>query len=464
VPVLRILALALAVVAGTALGAPVHAAAQPAPPNGSDDPVLAALIEEALERNPDVKGAQEALAAARSRPVQARSLSNPMVAVGYTNDGWAPTLGSMPMTTLAVMATQDLPYPGKRRLRGEIASLQADQVEEQLARVALGTVARVRRAYSSLLLARDLLELIREQEEIWKQIEGVARARYAVGQGAQQDVLRVQIEVTRIGQLRAEQDAVLETARAELNRLLDRPAEAPLDATAPLGLAKQEGSLDEILARLEVISPELQFALISVERDRLAADLARKEFKPDFTVQGGYMNRGGLDPMWQAGVGVSLPLYRKQISAGVAEAAAQTRASERLVESTRLQLRFRTQERMAQLRAAERIAEVYDQGVIPQDRMSVEAAVANYQTGKVPFVAVLEALTTLYNDRATHLGVLADHGRIRASLEEASLEATSGMSPSGASGMRAVGGRSLGMSGGFAPGGSGSTGASGMNR
>lgn len=456
--------LALAVVVGLALGAPVRSAAEPTAHAGADDPVLAALIEEALARNPDVKGAQEALTAARSRPDQVRSLSNPMVAVGYTNDGWAPTLGSMPMTTLAFVATQDLPYPGKRRLRGEIASLEADQVEEQLARVALNTVARVRRAYYSLLLARDLLELIREQQEIWKQIEGVARARYVVGQGAQQDVLRVQIEVTRIEQLRAEQDAELETARAELNRLLDRPAEAPLETPASLGLGKREGTLDEVLVRLETMSPELKSTLISVERERRAVDLARKEFKPDLTLQGAYMNRGGLDPMWQAGVGVSLPLYRKRISAGVAEAEAQARASERLVESTRLQLRFRTQERMAQLRATEKIAQVYDQGVIPQDRMSVEAAVASYQTGKVPFVAVLEALTTLYNDRATHLGVLADHGKIRASLDEASLEATSGMSSSGASRMPAVGGSSLGMSGGGGPGGSGQVGGSGMNR
>jgi hypothetical protein len=62
----------------------------------------------------------------------------------------------------------------------------------------------------------------------------------------------------------------------------------------------------------------------------------------------------------------------------------------------------------------------------------VDAAVANYQSGKVPFIAVLEALTTLYNDRASHLSLLANHERIRASLEEASLEETSGLSPSAA--------------------------------
>lgn len=421
--------------------------AEALPNEAGDDDALAALVEQALARNPDLRAAEEATASARNRPDQARSLPNPVVSIDYTNDGWAPSLGSMEMTTLAVMASQDLPFPGKRRLRGEIASLEADEVQEQLERVRLDTVGRVRRAYYGWLLSRDVLELIREQEGLWKQIEGVARARYTVGQGAQQDVLRVQVEVTRIEQLRATQQAELETARAELNRLLDREAEADLDVPSPLALGPPQGRLEDVLARLEPVSPELSAARISVERSGRLTDLARKEAQPDFSLRGGYMNRGGLDPMWQAGVGISVPLYRKRISAGVAEAEARTRASERRVESVRLQLRFRTQERLAQIQAAERIAEVYDQGVIPQDRMSVEAAVASYQAGKVPFVAVLEALTTLYDDRATYLGVLADHGRIRASLEEASLEATSTLPSPVGSRMSAAAAGGMGMNG-----------------
>ena len=445
-----------------ALGFGIALGALAAPAPAADDPVLPSLIEEALSRNPDVRAAAEAVAAARNRPAQAGSLSNPMVTVNFTNEGWRPALGSMPDSNLALMATQDLPFPGKRRLRSEIASRQADQTEQQLQRVKLGVVARVTRAYYGLLLVRDLLELIGEQEEIWKQIEGVARARYAVGQGAQQDVLRVQIEVTRIDQLRTEQAAEAEIRRAELNRLLDRPALAPIETPATLSIAGSPGSLEEALARLEGISPELKSAALAIERDRLIVDLARKEFKPDFSVQGGYMNRGGLDPMWQAGIGISVPIYRKRLSAGLAEAESQRRSSEGLRDSVRLQLRFRTQERLSQLQATEKVAQLYGEGVIPQDRMSVDAAIANYQTGKVPFIAVLEALTTLYNDRATYLGLLANSQRVRASLDEASLEESSAMAAGGAS-MPSVGGTNLGMTTGASAGGA-STGGSGMNR
>ena len=435
----------------------VPARAQVAWPVPVEDPALASLIEEALSKNPDVAAARQAAAAAGQRPAQARSLPNPMFSVGYTNDGWSPSLGSMDDSNLAFMASQDLPYPGKRGLRGDIASREAGQVDQQAERVGRSITAAVKRAYYGLLLSRHLLDLIRDQEENWKQIEGVARARYAVGQGAQQDVLRVQVEVTRIEQLLAEQEAEAEIRLAELNRLLDRAPNTPLETSARLALRPMQRGLDQLFEWATAVSPEVKGAGLGVERASLAVTLAKKEFKPDFSVQTSYMNRGGLAPMWQAGIGISVPAYRKRLSAGLAEAEAQLRSSQSAIESVRLQLRFRTQERLTQLKTTERVATLYGEGIVPQDRMSVEAALANYQTGKVPFIAVLEALTTLYNDRATHLRLLANHEQTLASLEEASLDPTSGM-VSGAGGM-AVGGSSLSMAG--AGGGASSTGGSG---
>lgn len=434
---------------GVALGG-VGAAQEPGAPASAEmqavaDPVLDALVGEALQANPDLLALQESVLAARARPDQARALSDPMLSVVYTNDGWSPSLGTQNMTTLAFMGSQDLPWPGKRRLRSDVAAREADQVEQQLERARLGVIAAVKRAYSGLVLSRELLELVREQEQLWRQIEGVTRARYAVGQGAQPDVLRVQIEVTRVEQLRTEQQAEAQIRVAELNRLRGRPATSLVETTARLALHPITEDVNGAVERLAGISPELRSAAVVQQRASVLAALASKEFKPDFSVQAGYMNRGGLDPMWQAGIGITLPLYRKRLSSGQAEAEAQVRASARLAEAVRLQLRYRTEERLAQLEATQKIAGLYGHGIIPQDRMSVDAAVANYQTGKVPFIAVLEALTTLYNDRATHLTLLANHARIRASLEEASLESTSSLAAAGASGMAAAGANGLGV-------------------
>lgn len=433
---------------------PHTAHAQSSWPMPVDDPVLASLIEEALAQNPDVAAARQAVLAARQRPLQAQALTNPMVSVIYTNDGWRPSLGSMQDSTLAVMASQELPYPGKRALRGDIASREADQVGQQAERVKRGIAAAVKRAYYGLLLSRSLLDLIRDQEENWKQIEGVARSRYAVGQGAQQDVLRVQVEVTRIQQFLAEQEAETEIRLSEINRLVARAPDAPLETTAQLALRPVQGSIQQFLEWTDDVSPEVSAARLEVERGSLAINLAKREFKPDFSAQSAYMNRRGLPPMWQAGIGVSVPIYRKRLRAGVAEAEAQLSSTQSVIESIRLQLRFRTQERLTQLKTTEKVARLYSEGIVPQDRMSVEAALANYQTGKVPFIAVLEAITTLYNDRTTHLRLLANHEQTLASLEEVSLDASSAMvagaPATGASMSGSGGGASAGASGGMA--------------
>src|SRR5688500_12933641 len=397
-----------------------------------DDATLAALVQEALARNPDLRAAEEALRAARERPAQASALADPVLGVTYTNEGWSPTLGAMPDTVLAAMVSQDLPYPGKRRLRGEIAARAADEVAQQVARLRLGIAASVRRSYYALLQARAVSELTREQAEVWEQIEGVARARYSVGQGNQQDVLRTQVELTRVGQVVAEQESEAEVRLAEINRLLDRPADAPLPTLGTLEEAPATTGLAAELERLSSASPERAAARAALDRARLALDLARKEYRPDFAVQGGYMNRGGLDPMWQAGVSVTLPVRRKRRASAVAEAEALVRSAEARAGAVDLQLRLRTQERLAQLDAARTITALYREGIVPQDRMSVEAAIASYQAGRVPFITVLEALTTLYGDRVALVALLAGQSRIRVSLDEASLEATSDLPPTAA--------------------------------
>jgi outer membrane protein TolC len=392
-----------------------------------DDSLLASLVEEALQRNPGVQAAAEAVRAARSRPQQVRALPNPMLSVQYTNDGISPSLGEEGMTTLGFMASQDLPYPGKRGLRGEILRREADQAAQQLERVKLGVKASVWRTYVSLLLARDLLGLVREQAEIWGQIEGIARSRYTVGQASQQDVLRAQVEVTRIAQLQAEQEVEAQIRLAELNQLLARPAEAALESRRHLALRPLAQDFATWFEKLRGASPELRNAGLAVERAQLAVQLAKKEYRPDLTLQAGYMNRGGLDPMWQAGLGVSLPIYRSRPGGAVSEAEALLRSSERSVETVQLLLRLRTQERVAQILTLERIAKLYSESIVPQDRLSVDAALSNYQVGRIPFITVLEALSTLYADRSTHLSLLAGHEALRASLEEASLEAAAAM-------------------------------------
>src|SRR5215470_5934126 len=139
----------------------------------SEDKTLASLIDEALARNPDLLAAREAVAAARTRPDQARALPETGFSVLYTNDGGAISLGERDMTTLAFTASQTLPWPGKRSTRASRAELEAGQAAQLAERARLSTVASVKRAYYRLALNRQLLALVNERGDIWRELEGV---------------------------------------------------------------------------------------------------------------------------------------------------------------------------------------------------------------------------------------------------------------------------------------------------
>lgn len=402
-------------------------------------PELEALVSEALLKNPDLAAALATSEAAGFRVAPARTLPDPFLSLNYQNDGTAISLGEQDMTFLGAMFSQTLPWPGKLRLAGEEARQRAEEVRAgTVGRTRLAVEARVRRAYYEYLLAHALLELIEDRSRSWREIEAIVRERYAVGFGVQQDVLRSQVEILRLDEARADQAAQVANRRTELNRMIGRPQGSAIETAQRLDFRPEVPDLESLLQAVRDKSPELGALKRGIEAGRIRVSLARKDFLPDFTASAGPMYRGGLDPMWQVGLGITLPIYtgsrqRPRLNA----AGAELRSDEARVSSVGLELEFRTRERYETLNAALKVAKLYREGVLPMDQLSLESAVGSYRTGKVPFLTVLEALNTLYADRAIYLTRLAEAERWRVLIDEVDLQPTGGMSggaaPSGPS-------------------------------
>ena len=398
--------------------------------DGAGRAPLDALVAEALLRNPDVLAAEAALDAARERPAQAGALADPMLGIVYTNDGWSPTLGREPMSTLAVMGSQALPYPGKRRLRRDIAEADAQVLAGDLERVRRTVAASVARAYWRLVLARELRGLADEKRTLWRRVEETARARYAGGPGTQLDVVQAQAEAARVEEERVAEDTEARIAVAEINRLLARAPDIPVE-TPSFDILQEEVRAPAAVPGGSADIPELGAAAAVLERARAAAALARREFKPDFELQTAYMNRGGLPAMWQAGVTVNLPVRRATKRAALAEAEARVRQAEADLQSLNLIARLRTQERQARLDAARRLTALYETTLIPQRRIATESALAGYEAGVGSQVEVLATLDALVSDRAEQLRLVARQAVLRVALAEGALEvdAEDGMRP-----------------------------------
>ncbi len=446
------LRLAITALAALALVGSRSAAAQgaAAPPAYSDS-VLERLVQESLAARPELKQAQELVQAERERVPQAGALPDPVLSLGIQNDGFKGIqVGKMETSYYQVMVSQGIPWPGKLGLRTEVANIGARQAEASVSRSRLTTEADVRRAYLDLILARERLTLLDRLESIWQKSAGVARSRYEAGDGAQSDVLRSQLELNRIRQRRWLLQTEERTAVQTLDRLRVRPLDQPVETTAKVSalptptVRALEPAVQDALAR----SPELALARLGVTRAEAQTRLASRERFPDLGVNAGIMPRGGLEPMWQAGVSIGLPIWssRKQgraVAESEARAAAETRSAEAIEQIVRL----RVAERLQAMRGLAESVGIYRDGLLLQSQATADSTLAQYRVGKVTFASVLEANAGLINDEEGCLLALAAAERVAIADAEVSLEPVGG-GQSGGMGGAAVPGAGAMSSGG----------------
>ena len=432
-----------------AVPAPAVPAATAPAPAADDDPFLQALIQEAMTRNPDLAQARILVDADRERVPQAGALPDPSLSLGIQNDGFKKIeVGQMETSYYQLMVTQGLPWPGKRNLRSQVADLNARATEAGVERTRLTVVADLRRAYTGLLLLRSQSRLLEEQAVFLQQAEATARSRYEVGQASQADLLRAQLERTRLDQARYRLQSDLRTRQGELNRLrgADPDTAIPVQRTLEQVPDPRPAAAD-LMTQAEARSPELRAAHLGTEQAQRGLDLARLDRHPDFSVSAGYMPRGGLEPMWTASVGITLPVWQKhKQQRAVAEQEYRQHASTWEVEKLRCLLEQRMRERSGELDAALQVLRLYRGGLLVQSEASFRATLTQYTVGKLPFLSVLEALNGWVADQSGLIQAQAQAQAVQIALDELNLAPTPGIGapalPASAMGGAAQGGGS----------------------
>ena len=381
---------------------------------------LSQLLDQAAAASPEVAQARADVDAERARIPQAGALADPTLSLGIQNDGFKSIeIGTMETSFWSVGVTQPLYWPGKRGLREEVASLEAKRAQARLARVLLDLEGRVRRAHLALLLVRGQGSLLDEQERLWKQAESAARSRYESGQVPQSDLLRAQLERARLAQRRLALQADEATKIAELNRLRAHPLDEPIDTGDKLADLPDPAPMSE--ADSEARSPELMLASLGVDQADKRMELARKERLPDFAVSAAVMPRGSLDPMWQLGFSIGLPIWGRQ-SKAVSESERRKSGDAQALLALKQILALRTQQRLATRTALDRVNQQYRSEVLVLSAATARSTLTQYEVGRVPFAAVLESLSGYLGDRASYLDSLAGAQELSIAQREVSLD------------------------------------------
>src|SRR6267142_4411617 len=246
------------------------------------------LLNEAEQNNPQIRAARQGWEAAKQVPSQVSTLPDPQFTAQQVNVGSPRPFAGYTNSDFAYFGlgvSQDFPYPGKLRLRGEMAKRDADVMQQQYESAVRAVQAGVKAAYFRLSYLSKTLGILESDGQLLEQVEMAADARYRSGMGNQHDLLQAQLERTKL--LREITMHHLEVAKtqAQIKQLLDRTQSSPDLEPADLTETALPYTFDELVSAAHVQNPAIAGAQKMVEKANLQIDLARKDFYPDFNLQ-----------------------------------------------------------------------------------------------------------------------------------------------------------------------------------
>jgi cobalt-zinc-cadmium efflux system outer membrane protein len=389
-------------------------------------PDLQALVNESLKANPEIKQRSQLKGAAQEAVRPAGALDDPKLTIGILNlpvDTWS--FAQEPMTQKQFGLSQKIPFPGKLRLRSEVAEEQAksdnfvyhDKINE--------VRARVIQKYWGLALAYGGYDITLRNKQFWEQVVKVAETRYGVGMGRQADVLQAQVELgnylNRLLQWRQRQESL----KADLNALRSKPPQTPVPQPRPLASRPFRLNLEDLLA-LARSRPQLVAIKTQISKQEKAVDLAHKDYYPDLTIGVAYGFRETRDDpartkqadFFSTSFMFDLPIWQNsKIKPKIREQLEREGAAKEAYRSAWDQEAAAVKDRYVKLQRLSQQITLYEQGIIPQARQAAAASLADYSVGTLDFSRLYQNQIAAFNAELALQEYLKDFEEIWGELE-----------------------------------------------
>ena len=388
---------------------------------------LETLVAEAIANNPEIRGSEAQWRMQVAKAQQAGSFDDPMLMFGIQNGMVSDPLAfdQDPMTSKVIGISQMFPFFGKRALLREGAEREAEAARWSLEERKAELRQMVNEAWAQLAYVDTSLQLIDKNIALLDDIGRLAEAAYTSGMGKQVDIVRVQVERTRMEEMKLGLIQQRRSLQATFTALLRR--EQPAELQVPAGVVV---SVDLSAAELQALAlqsrPELYARSARIDKAVASERLARREYYPDFTLNLEYMQRDAFmnemaasdgEDMYTATVSFNLPVLTGKRRAMVVEAQQEKRMAEADVDMLRNEIRRSIENFLAKLEASAQMARLYREGLLPQDEFARESTLAAYRAGQIEFMSVLDSQMKLLADEQKYAMFIAEHQMLRAQLE-----------------------------------------------
>lgn len=393
----------------------------PSPPQPAK---LVDLLAEAERNNPEIQTARHAWQSAQQVSTQVSTLPDPQFVVQHLSVGSPRPFAGYTNSDFAYVGlgfSQDIPYPGKLRLRGEIAKKDTDVSQQHYELLRRAVFVQVKASYFQLAHLAKRRAILDEDGHLLEQVEQAAEAHYRSGMGNQQEVIQAQLQRTKL--LRENTENELEEAKvqAALKQLLGRPQTSADAEPGELSETSASYTYDELLSAARANNPEVGAAQKMVEKQGLQLDLAKKDFYPDFNLQ--YMWQRTDPTQFRAyylvTFGVRIPIYRgRKQQPELAQAQSDQNRAKSEYETQSQQVAFQLRQQFLSAEKSAELLKIYREGLVPQAHAELYAGLAAYESNRQDFQALLASFLDVLKLDEEYWQTLAEHETALAQIEQ----------------------------------------------
>ncbi len=388
---------------------------------------LDSLIAEALRANPDLRSAEYRYKAFEAKIPQAGSLPDPVLKATASNlptDSWS--LDQTPMSGVELMFSQKIPFPGKLGLAKNSTRSMAQKTKEDYESTRNFILSELKKNYYQLYFLQRSIEITQKNKLLLEDFARIASTRYSVGKGVQQDVLRAQVEVSKMIDKLISLEEMEKTIQAKINILLNRNPQESLGVVPDLAFEELDYSEEELQNLALKDNPYLKGRGFLVQSSQSNYALAKRDYWPDFTLSLSYRLRDEveMDPVrgvdfFSFSASLDLPLYfwTKQ-KRKVQERKLELESSRRKYESAQNKIKLGISRLFYSLEKQKKEFQLYQSAILPQARQSLESAKSGYQVDKVDFLTLLNNQITLFNYEIAYHQALSSYFQTIAQMEE----------------------------------------------
>ncbi len=379
------------------------------------------LLAIAREVSPDLRTSRLEAEAARERIDPAGALPDPLLRIELENitrnGAQEATLSPSRVGDTKYTLAQPLPFWGKRDLKRDIASAEADQASGRASDTWVEVATRIKSLYAQYWLSSRSRQLAREIIDLTRQLEKIAQIRYASGLGAQQDAIRAQVERSTMETELVATETEYRQLSAFINAMLARPGDARLAepvSLRPLPSGLDQGSLNE---RLVARNPQLGIEAARIDGAEKSRDLAYRNRYPDFIVGAVPMQVQDRVESWGVMLEMNIPLQQGTRRSLEREAERLLEAAGARKEALTHRLGGELNAALANLDAARTTEQIASTRLLPQAELTFKSALAGYENGKVDFATLLDAQRQIRNARLALLRAQASQQLRLADIE-----------------------------------------------